>query len=165
VDVLAVFRISKGTTINEKVVYTHLLEDVLGWAATLVGALVMHFYDFPVIDPLLSVIISVYILFNVIKNLRESFKIILQGTPSSIDLDSIHKAVLEHPSVQSFHDCHAWTMDGDYNVLSIHLVLEKGLQMSELEQIKAATKARLKDLSIDHTTIEFETADEKCEPC
>ena len=58
----AAFRLSNGKNLNEKVVYTHLLEDILGWIAVLIGALVMHFFDSPIIDPLLSVLISVYIL-------------------------------------------------------------------------------------------------------
>ncbi len=156
VNSIAAYRLSKGKTINEKVVFTHLVEDVLGWAATLVGAIVMHFTFFPILDPILSLLISLYILFNVIKNLRESFRIILQGTPSNINIEKIHSEVLNIPSVNKVLDCHAWTMDGDFNVLSMHLLVDKQLSLTELEKIKSEAKARLEDQEIHHATIEFE---------
>lgn len=161
----AAFRLSKGHSLNEKAVYTHLLEDVLGWVAVLIGALVMHFWDFPIIDPALSVLIAVYILFNVFKNLKESFRIILQGTPSDIDIEKIHQVITDIPEVISVHDCHTWSMDGDYHILSIHLVIENDLPLSQLEAIKNETKHRVSKLGINHTTIEFETQSEECEPC
>ncbi len=165
VNGLAAYRLSKGHSINEKAVFTHLLEDVLGWAATLIGAIVMHFFDLPIIDPILSVLISVFILYNIYRNLRESFQIILQGTPSNVDMKKIHSELLGIPGVKSFHDCHSWTMDGSYNILSVHLVVENDQSLKQLEIIKAETKEKLEKLGINHTTIEFETEDEVCEPC
>ena len=58
--------------------------------------------------------------------------------------------------VKDVHDCHTWSMDGEYNILSIHLVLEEDLSLSELESIKKETKERVSRLGINHTTIEFE---------
>lgn len=161
----AAFKLSKGHSLNEKAVYTHLLEDILGWIAVLIGAIVMHFWDLPIIDPALSVLIAVYILFNVFKNLKESFRIILQGTPSDINIDKIHKIIIDIPEVLEVHDCHIWSMDGEYHILSIHLVIENDLPLSQLETIKKETKKRVSKLGINHTTIEFETQTEKCEPC
>lgn len=165
VNGLAAYRLSRGHSINEKAVFTHLLEDVLGWIATLIGALVMHFFDLPVVDPILSVLISIFILYNVYRNLKESFQIILQAAPSNVDLSKIHSALLEINGVKDFHDCHTWTMDGNYNILSIHLVIASDLTLKDLEGIKSNTKAQLSKLGINHTTIEFETEDEICEPC
>lgn len=165
VNGMAAFRLSKGHSLNEKVVYTHLLEDILGWIAVLIGALIMNFYDFPIIDPLLSILIAIFILFNIYKSLRESFQIMLQGTPSNINLKDIHKAILNIPHVMDFHDCHAWSMDGTYHILSVHLVIDRNASLEELEEIKSKTKGALKELGINHTTIEFETADENCDPC
>lgn len=161
----AAFRLSKGRSLNEKAVYTHLLEDILGWVAVLLGAMVMHFWNFPIIDPILSVLIAAFILFNVYKNLKECFRIILQGTPSNIDIKKIHEVIIDIPKVVDVHDCHVWSMDGEYHILSIHLVIEENLQLYELESIKMETKARVSKLGINHTTIEFETVDENCDPC
>ncbi len=165
VNGFAAYRLSKGHSINEKAVFTHLLEDVLGWAATMVGAIVIHFFDLPIIDPALSVLIAIFILYNVYRNLRESFQIILQGTPSNIDLQKIHSSLLEINGIKNFHDCHSWTMDGSYHILSVHLVVEKDKTLMQLESIKLEAKSKLERLGINHTTIEFETEDEVCEPC
>ncbi|MEO9869113.1 cation diffusion facilitator family transporter [Ekhidna sp.] len=161
----AAFKLSHGKTINEKAVYTHLLEDILGWIAVLIGSIVMHFWDVPIIDPVLSILIALYILFNVFKNLKESFRIILQGTPIDIKIDEIHKTILGVPNVIDVHDCHIWSMDGEYHILSIHLIVSSKLSLAELRQIKVESKSRLISLGINHTTIEFETPEEKCEPC
>lgn len=161
---LAAFRLRKGHSINEKVVYLHLLEDVLGWVAVLIGATVMHFTDLPIIDPILSVLIAIFILYNVFKNLRQSFKIILQGTPPDLNLDQIHEAILSVSGVDDFHDCHTWTMDGEYHVLSIHLVV-KNMSMVSMEKIKKEIKNKLKMLGIEHATIEFEQEGAECDPC
>ncbi|MEQ8904264.1 cation diffusion facilitator family transporter [Ekhidna sp.] len=161
----AAFRLSKGHSLNEKAVYTHLLEDILGWMAVLIGAIVMNFWDLPILDPILSILIAVFILYNVFKNLKESFRIILQGTPHDININKIHKTILDIPKVLGVHDCHTWSMDGEYHILSIHLVIKDDLPLSELENIKKETKLRVSKLGINHTTIEFETENEECDPC
>lgn len=161
---LAAFRLSKGHSINEKVVYLHLIEDVLGWVAVLIGATVMHFTDLPIIDPVLSVLIALFILYNVFKNLRHSFKIILQGTPQDLNLEKIHEAIMNVSGVDNFHDCHTWTMDGEYHVLSIHLIVQD-MDMGSLEKIKKEVKDKLKTLGVDHSTIEFEQEGADCDPC
>ena len=161
----AAFRLSRGNSLNEKAVYMHLLEDILGWIAVLIGAIVMHFGDFPIIDPLLSILIAAFILFNVFKNLRESFRIILQGTPADISIEKIHATIKEIPQVESVHDCHIWSMDGNYHILSIHIVVKDNPELAALESIKNEAKMRVSKLGINHTTIEFETPDEHCDPC
>ncbi len=165
VNGVAAFRLSRGSSLNEKVVYLHLLEDILGWVAVLIGAIVMHFYDVPILDPLLSIGIALFILFNIYKNLKESFRIILQATPSNLSIDAIHQTLENIPDVKSFHDCHTWTMDGEFNILSVHLVVDSKRSMNDLETIKKTTKERLKTIGIDHATIEFETIEEDCDPC
>ena len=83
----AMLRLRKGSSLNEKVVSLHMLEDVLGWLAILVGSVVMYFVNVPVLDPIMSLLISLYVLFNVFRNLRSIARIILQGTPDAADPD------------------------------------------------------------------------------
>lgn len=165
VNGLAAWKLSGGKSINEKAVYLHLLEDILGWVAVLIGALVMHFTYLPIIDPILSILIALYILSNIYKNLKESFRIILQATPSNIDIKKVHEVFTNMSEIESFHDCHSWTMDGEYHVLSVHLVLKKDQPLGDLKFIKQKVKEELFHLGINHTTIEFETGNEECEPC
>jgi cobalt-zinc-cadmium efflux system protein len=162
VNGLAVLRLRRGSSLNERVVSLHLLEDVLGWVAVLVGAGVMYFVDAPIIDPLLSVGISLYILYNVYRNIRQSMQIILQGSPAAVDMDEVQRAIVKMDGVRSLHDLHAWSVDGQYNVLTIHVVLQKEQTMAELGLLKAAIRDALLMLGVQHTTIEFEIAGEVC---
>ncbi len=160
---VAVLKLKKGHSINERVIYLHLLEDVLGWVAVLIGAVVMYFYDVPVIDPILSLLISGFILFNVFTSLRKSFRIILQATPEDIEIRDLKQRIMELPEVEDVHDCHLWTMDGEYNIFTIHLVVHKDKTLEELGTMKTAIKQLLRDQKVDHVTIEFETKEEQCE--
>ncbi|MEN6589613.1 MAG: cation diffusion facilitator family transporter [Proteiniphilum sp.] len=160
---LAVYRLRKGSSMNERVVLLHLLEDVLGWIAVLVGAGIMYFVDAPFIDPLLSIVISLFILFNVYRNIRESLHIILQGSPGTVDLEKVKQTILKIDEVQSVHDLHAWSIDGQYNVLTIHVVLHAPQPMKELLRLKLIIRDALQTLGVQHCTIEFEVPGEDCE--
>jgi cobalt-zinc-cadmium efflux system protein len=156
----AVLRLKKGTSINEKVVTLHLMEDVLGWAAILVGSVLMYFFDLPFIDPLLSVLISIYILVHVVGSIRQSLKIILQGTPDNIDMTHIRQRLLAHPFVSTIHDVHVWTTDGNYHVMTLHVVLDAAT--ADTVQVKDELRQLLKEENIEHATIEFENPGESC---
>jgi cation diffusion facilitator family transporter len=162
VNGVAVFRLKKGSSINEKVVSLHLLEDVLGWLAILIGSVVMHFFDVPVLDPIMSVGIACFVLYNVFKNMRHSLRIILQGIPDEVDMTDISEHLLHFGGVESVHDLHVWSVDGTYNVLTVHVVLNNSLDMEKLAELKAAIRDSLKEEGIQHATIEFETSDERC---
>ena len=68
----AALKLSGGISMNEKVVSWHLLEDVLGWVAILIASIVLFFYDVPFLDPALSIAFTLYVLWNVIKRLKET---------------------------------------------------------------------------------------------
>jgi len=155
-------KLRTGHTLNEKVVSLHLLEDVLGWAAILVGSVLIHFLQLPVIDPILSVLITIYILFNVFRNIGAGMRIILQGVPIELDLDSIQDVILQFDDVESMHDLHTWSIDGNYNILTVHVVLKNPLPMAALSMFKKEMRDQLKSQGIHHATIEFETKDEIC---
>lgn len=162
---LAAWKLHGGDSLNERAVYLHLLEDVLGWVATLIAAVIMYYKDWPIVDPILAMMISVFILFNVYKNLKEALKIILQGTPKEIAPQKIAQLLVAIPQVKSSHDCHLWSMDGQYHILSIHLVVAKYNSIEELSAIKQKAKEMMHAQGIDHVTIEFETEEEDCIPC
>ncbi len=158
----AVFKLKKGKSINEKVVSLHLVEDVLGWVAVLIGAIVMYFYELPIIDPLLSLGIAFYILFNVFKNLKSVFKIIMQGVPQDTNQKKVKIFLEGLDGVEGIHDLHIWSMDGQYNVLTVHIVTAGSLTMQDLIPLKQQIHEELKNYGINHATLEFETKDEKC---
>ena len=160
----AAYKLHGGHSLNERAVYLHLLEDVLGWVATLIAGIIMYYRALPIIDPILAIGISAFILFNVFKNLKQAMKIILQGTPEDINPQKVMDKLREIPEIKSTHDCHIWSMDGQYHILSFHAVVED-LSIRELSAIKTRAKSLLHDEQIDHVTIEFETEGEHCDPC
>lgn len=159
---MAVLRLRKGKSINERVVSLHLLEDVLGWIAVLVGAGIMYFVDAPFIDPLLSIAISIFILYNVYRNIRQSLRIILQGSPTELDMEEVKRSLQEIDEVQGVHDLHAWSVDGEYNVMTVHIVLHNAIPMDEQHKLKVIIRDQLLTRGVQHCTIEFEVADEEC---
>lgn len=158
----AVIRLRKGSSLNEKVVSLHLWEDVLGWVAILIGSVIMYFFDVPVIDPILSVLISIYILIHVFRNINTSMRIILQGTPVEIDIDEIKEELLSFEEISEIHDLHLWSIDGNYHVVTTHVVIKEALAMEQLATLKTKIRLKLEELNIQHATIEFETKDEIC---
>jgi len=129
----AVLRLRKGHSINERVVSLHMLEDVLGWLAVLVGAVVMLFANLPILDPILSIAIAFYVLTNVYRNVKESLQIILQAAPAAIDTDDVIRIVSDIPEIESVHDVHVWSTDGQYNIMTVHVVLNKEKSLPELQ--------------------------------
>jgi cobalt-zinc-cadmium efflux system protein len=158
----AVIRLRRGNTISERVVSLHLWEDVLGWIAILIGSVVMYFFDVPVVDPILSVFITFYILYHVFRNIKATMRIFLQGTPVDIDVEEIKRALISFEAVDSVHDFHSWSVDGNYNIVTTHVVLNKGLSMEELAVLKKDIRENLNTLNIAHATIEFEVENEMC---
>ena len=156
----AVIRLKKGNSLNERVVSLHLLEDVLGWAAILVGSVLMYFFDLPFIDPLLSILISIYILVHVAHSIKESMQILLQATPESVDLQHIRERLLLHPFIGDVHDMHVWSTDGNYHVMTMHVVLKN--ENNDVSVLKDEIRTLLKEEQIEHATIEFEQEGETC---
>lgn len=159
----AVLKTRKGKTVNERVVSLHLLEDVLGWVAVLIGSIVMSLTYVPILDPLLSLLIAGYILFNVFRNLKQSLKIILQSIPPDVDTKHLEDGLLSIKHVAKVHDMHTWTMDGDYHVMTLHLVLDEDVDLDTGSEIKTQAREIIKAGEIDHVTIELESPNEHCE--
>lgn len=162
VNLVAMLRLRKGNSVNERVISLHFLEDVLGWAAVLVGSIVMMFYDVPILDPLLSLGIAAYILFNVYKNMKSVFQIVLQGVPENLSEEKIREVVRTFPEVKDAHDIHVWSMDGNYNIVTLHVVVRDGLTVLQQEELKMKVKTTLRELSIQHSTVEIETEASTC---
>lgn len=158
----AVLRLKKGSSINERVISLHLIEDVLGWVAVLITAVVMLFINVPILDPILSLLITGYILYNVFKNLKQSLTILLQAVPLDINEEELKKKLLSIPHILDAHDIHLWTLDGSYNILSIHIVLEDRTDLNQAEQIKSQARELLTNLHVHHITIETESSAQVC---
>ncbi len=159
---IAAWRLHGGGTLNEQGAYLHLLEDVLGWAAVLVGAVVIRLTGWSVVDPLLSIAIATFILWNASGTLRRGTAILMQRDPEGIDPASVRAALLAIPMVRGVHDQHAWSLDGTYTVLTVHLVVDSG-DLGEVLRVKEQARHALHALGVQHATIETERPGEPCE--
>lgn len=162
VNSLAMMKVSKGKSQNEKVISLHLLEDVLGWVAVLIVSVVLYFKDIPVLDPLLSVGITLYILFRLYYSLRQTFRILLQGTPGRDWESMVLRSLIQIKDVKSIHDLHIWTLDGNYHIASLHIVVDMDFSLSETETLKNTIRSTLHDLKIEHATLEIELQGNNC---
>ncbi|WP_262494009.1 cation diffusion facilitator family transporter [Flavihumibacter solisilvae] len=152
----AMLRLRKGSSVNEKMVSIHFLEDVLGWLAVMIGAVVMMFKDIPVLDPILSLAIAAFVLFNVYRNIKPAFQIILQGAPDGLGETEIRQLVVDGTEVLDLHDFHLWTLDGEHHILSMHIVVNRNMDLKNAEVLKENIKRKLHELHITHATIEVE---------
>jgi len=162
VNGIAVLRLRKGTSMNEKAVYLHMMEDVLGWIAVLIVSIVMMFVNAPILDPLLSLGITAWVLFNVYKNMKRTFRIFLQEAPRKIDIKKLENSIRSIEGILSLHDLHLWTLDGENNIITLHAVLPIGTSDSVKSVLKNKIRSICEDFNIQHSTIEFEAEGEEC---
>lgn len=158
----AVWRMGGGKTLSERAIRLHLMEDVLGWAAVLIVSIVMHFVHLPILDPILSLGITGWILYNVYFNLRDSFKILLQGLPDGISLEQLEARITSLEEVLDVHDTHIWTLDGEQHIASLHIVHPSTLSSDTLSQLKERIREIAREEGIGHITIEFDPEGVSC---
>jgi cobalt-zinc-cadmium efflux system protein len=158
----AVLRVRGGSSLNEKVISWHLLEDVLGWAAVLIGSIAMLLWELPIIDPLLSIGISLFVLWNVIRNLRKVLMVFMQSAPKTFDSAQFQRAVSALPKAVSNHHTHVWSIDGEHHVLSTHLVMQRDATREEIVAAKDRVHEVLAEHDFEHVTIDVELEGEEC---
>ncbi|MEE1280644.1 MAG: cation diffusion facilitator family transporter, partial [Acutalibacteraceae bacterium] len=106
VNLCAAFFTREKGSLNQKAVNLHMLEDVLGWIVVLVGAIVMHFTGFALIDPIMSIAVSVFILVNAIKNLKSAIDLFLEKTPEDIEVNKIKEHIMNIDGIIDVHHIH-----------------------------------------------------------
>lgn len=146
-----------GNSVNEKAVNLHMLEDVLGWVVVLVGAGIMRFTDWRILDPLLSLAVAVYILLHAWRHFRQILGILLEQTPADTDAEQLRRAVLELEAVEDVHHVHLWSLDGCNPCATMHVVTSQ-----DSYRVKQAVRNRLKLYDIHHVTLELELPGECC---
>ena len=146
-----------GESLNQKSVNLHMLEDVLGWAVVLVGAVVMRFTDIAIIDPLLSIVVAVFIFVSALKNLKSALDLFLEKTPKTVNISELKEHLTKLEGVIDVHHIHIWSMDGQSNYSTMHIVTK-----GDGHLIKEAVREELKEHGIVHATLELEAESEHC---
>lgn len=157
VNLCAAFFTRNGDSLNQKAVNLHMLEDVLGWIVVLIGAVVMRFTDFGLIDPIMSIGVAVFIMINAVKNLKETVDVFLEKTPRGIVVDEIKSHLINIDGVIDVHHIHIWSLDGKNNCATMHVVTN-----SDNYEIKGKIRDELNEHGICHITIETETENDDC---
>ena len=158
VNFLAAFFTRDGDSINQKAVNLHMLEDVLGWIVVLLGAVVMRFTDFKLIDPLMSIGVAVFIMVNAYKNLKDILVVFLEKTPDSVDIAEIKDHLLGIDGVLGVHHIHIRSIDGINTYATMHIVAK-----GDNHRIKELVRQELKEHGICHATLELEDENEHCQ--
>ena len=157
VNFIAAYFTKEGDSLNQKAVNLHMLEDVLGWVVVLIGAIIMRFTDIGIIDPLMSIGTSLFILINATKNLKEVLDIFLEKTPDGVDINELKEHLTEIDGVLDVHHIHIRSIDGYNNYITLHVVAK-----GDSHNIKHKIREELSEHGINHATIELESEHEHC---
>ena len=148
---VAALTLKRGDSLNERAAFLHIMEDVLGWVAVLIASVVMLFVEWPILDPILSLCISIWVLYNVFSNLKDTFRVLLQAIPEGVDVQQLTAEIEAIAEVSSIHDLHIWTLDGNDHVMTLHVVSD-----ADILTLKPLILAVAERYHIHHTTIEVE---------
>ena len=157
VNACAAFFTRDGHSLNQKAVNLHMLEDVLGWAVVLLGAVVMHFTDLAILDPILSICVAVFIFVHAVKNLNATIHPFLECAPHDVNVPLLTARLKALDGVLDVHHVHLWTLDGQTNCATLHLVTD-----ADPHRVKLAVRRALAQFHVGHATLELETPGEPC---
>lgn len=153
INVIASLIVEKGKTKNESILSLHFLEDTLGWLAVILMAIILRFTDWYILDPLLSLAISLFILSKAIPRFWSTLKIFLDAVPEGVDIEQVKSDLEQLDHVASVNQLNLWTMDGLEKNAIIHVCLE---HVKHMEVCKESIRDLLKDCGFQNVTIEVD---------
>lgn len=154
----AAFVTHGGSSLNQKAINLHMLEDVLGWVVVLVGAVVMKLTDISIIDPLMSIGVALFILINATRMLIQAIDLFMEKVPDEIDIEEIKEHLMNIHGVDDIHHLHIWSLDGQRNYATVHVATV----YDDYREVKQMVKKEMAKHGITHVTIEIELDDEVC---
>lgn len=155
INLLASLVVRKGKTKNESILSLHFLEDTLGWLAVILMAIILRFTDWYILDPLLSLVISIFILTKSLTRFWRALKIFLDAVPEGVETGDLEKDLEALTNVKSVNQLSIWSMDGLENNAIIHLCLEDWEKMTET---KNQVRQLLEERGVQNITIEVDTS-------
>lgn len=155
-------RRDRKSDINLEGAFWHLLEDALGGVAILIGGAIIYFTGWMWVDPVLSLVLSVFIIRGAYGVVLKAVHILLEGTPQDIDLAEVEAALLEDPNVEAVHHLHIWMLDTNHYNMSVHVVL-KGTAVPQ--DLYRNLSEKVKRFKVTHLTVQPEYGHGQCLPC
>ena len=136
----------------KKVILFHLLGDVFGWVAILIISVILMFWNVSFLDPLLSLIISLWLLYNMGKALHESVCVLLQKSPKNIDVSEVKSQIESLNHVDNISDMHLWSLDGIDSILTLKISID---DVNNGDEVKNEIQTIASKYHIIDTTVEF----------
>lgn len=153
----------KDHNINTRAAYLHLLGDTLSSVAVIVGALAIMWGGVYWVDPLITVLVSIYIIVHTWHVLKEASDILMQSAPEGVDIPSVIDEIEALPGVDNVHHLHLWQLNESQIHFEAHITVSHCASMREMEEIRSAIRRVLDKHRIRHSTLQMET--EGCAEC
>ena len=151
---LSLFR-DKDHDINIRATFVHMMGDAVSAVGIIAGAIAIHFTGFALIDPVLSVLIGVLIIWSAWDIIQESLNVLLEGLPRGMQLNEVTGAMRKIDGVIDVHDLHIWSLGSSAHALSCHVLIED-MPPSESNAILQRLNDVLCKFEIRHSTVQFE---------
>ena len=152
---MGLLKAGSGTSLNVKGAYLEVWADMLGSVGVIIGALIIMLTGWAMADPIIAVLIGLWVLPRTWTLLREAGQVLMQGVPVGLDLAEVRAMLLKHPNVGEVHDLHAWALGSKEPILTAHVVL-KGLN-ADSEQVRQSLATALDEqFGIEHATLQVE---------
>ena len=155
INILSSLVVGKGKTTNESILTLHFLEDTLGWVAVILMAIVLRFTDWYILDPLLSLVISFFILSKVFPRFWSTLKIFLDAVPEGVETGDLEKDLEALTNVKSVNQLSIWSMDGLENNAIIHICIK---DWEKIMETKEAVRQFLEERGVQNITIEVDSS-------
>lgn len=161
VNILVAWIMMRGSdtkdNLNMRGAFLHVLSDMLGSVGAIVAALLIMFFGWGWADPLASVIVALLVVRSGYHVTKASIHVLMEGTPSNVDVQEIIQLIEQTEGIESIHDLHIWTITSGTNALSCHAVVNDQLKIAESEHILRKIEHNLQHKGIKHVTIQLET--------
>lgn len=161
VNVLVAWIMMRGADVKENLnmrgAYQHVISDMLGSVGAIIAALLIMFFGWSWADPLASVIVSVLVLRSGYLVTKSSVHVLMEGTPTDVEVEKVRDKILEANGISGIHDLHIWTITSGLNALTCHAVVNEKMTIGESEKMLRKIEHDLEHLNIQHVTIQLET--------
>ncbi len=158
----AALNMIRSKSMNEKVISLHLLEDVFGWLTILIAAILINIFKIDILDTLLSIGFTLFILYRVFKNLKAIMEVFLEKAPHDPTIEKISKKLMTNEEVIDVYHIHLWSLEGNIPIITLHATIKKGVSIEEINNIQNILHKDLHQLGIDHATIQIEFEGMNC---
>lgn len=162
VNILVAWIMMRGSdtkdNLNMRGAFLHVLSDMLGSVGAIVAALLIMFFGWGWADPLASIIVALLVVRSGYHVTKASIHVLMEGTPSNVDVQEIIQLIEQTDGIESIHDLHIWTITSGTNALSCHAVVNDQLKIAESEHILRKIEHNLQHKGIKHVTIQLETS-------